>query len=74
MRARHLHTGLFLVPWMAVYATSAFCLNDNSWFTPWLGKLQQWELVREVGFADCRAVPPMTLSPAQPSCKMRIVR
>ena len=34
MRAGHLYTGLFLVPWMAVYATSAFCLNHNSWFTP----------------------------------------
>ena len=47
MRAGHLYTGLFLVPWMAVYATSAFCLNHNSWFTPWLGKPSQWELVRE---------------------------
>jgi hypothetical protein len=51
MRAGHLYTGLFLVPWMAVYATSAFCLNHNSWFTPWLGKPQPWETVREVRFA-----------------------
>lgn len=26
MRALHLYTGLFLVPWMTVYALSAFCL------------------------------------------------
>ena len=48
MRALHLYTGLLLVPWMAMYATSAFCLNHNRWFTPWLGKPQTWEMVREV--------------------------
>jgi hypothetical protein len=55
MRAGHLYTGLFLVPWMAVYAASAFCLNHNSWFTPWLGKPQPWEMVREAKFpADAK--------------------
>jgi hypothetical protein len=52
MRAVHLYTGLLLVPWMAMYATSAFCLNHNSWFTPWLGKPQPWEMVREVKFTS----------------------
>ena len=33
MRGLHLYTGLFLVPWMTVYATSAFCLNHKEWFT-----------------------------------------
>ena len=33
MRALHLYTGLFLVPWMTVYAMSAFCLNHKEWFT-----------------------------------------
>jgi len=32
MRAVHLYTGLFLVPWMMVYAMSAFFLNHDSWF------------------------------------------
>ena len=29
MRALHLYTGLFLVPWMTVYAVSAFCLKHG---------------------------------------------
>lgn len=33
MRAGHLYTGLFLVPWMMVYAISAFFLNHDAWFT-----------------------------------------
>jgi hypothetical protein len=33
MRALHLYTGLFLVPWRTVYAVSAFCLNHKEWFT-----------------------------------------
>ncbi len=32
MRAGHLYTGLFLVPWMVVYAVSAFFLNHDTWF------------------------------------------
>jgi len=59
MRAVHLYTGLLLVPWMAMYATSAFCLNHNRWFTPWLGKPQSWETVRAVksGLAGPSVVP-----------------
>ena len=30
MRWAHLYTGLFLVPWMLVYAVSAFCLNRGA--------------------------------------------
>ena len=48
MRALHLYTGLFLVPWMTVYAVSAFCLNHKEWFTEGLGLAQKWENVREV--------------------------
>ncbi|MBW7991399.1 MAG: hypothetical protein FVQ84_15495 [Planctomycetes bacterium] len=54
----HLYTGLFLMPWIAVYATSAFCLNHNKWF---VGKLKinplKWELVREVEFVPDDAFP-----------------
>jgi hypothetical protein len=39
MRALHLYTGLFLVPWMTVYAVSAFCLNHNEWIaSPAIGR------------------------------------
>jgi len=43
MRTVHLYSGLLLVPWMAMYATSAFCLNHSRWFTPWLGKPQSFD-------------------------------
>ena len=47
MRLGHLYTGLFLVPWMAVYATSAFCLNHDQWFPP---MFQSWRPVGEFEF------------------------
>jgi hypothetical protein len=51
MRAAHLYTGLLLVPWMAVYAVSAFCLNHYKWFSdPARGTGPKWELEREVDF------------------------
>jgi len=61
MRWLHLYTGLFLVPWMAVYATSAFCLNHAQWFTPWLGT-SSWESVGEGRYVGDEPVP---LSPAE---------
>lgn len=53
MRAAHLYTGLFLTPWMVVYAVSAFCLNHQEWFTETLHLVPKpkWEVVREVPFA-----------------------
>jgi hypothetical protein len=48
MRASHLYTGLFLVPWMTVYAVSAFLLNHNTWFTETLQP--KWEVIRETEF------------------------
>lgn len=50
MRALHLYTGLFLVPWMTVYAVSAFCLNHKEWFTEGLGLKQKWENIRKLPF------------------------
>jgi len=47
MRLGHLYTGLFLVPWMAVYATSAFCLNHDRWFPP---VFQSWQILKEVDY------------------------
>jgi hypothetical protein len=53
MRALHLYTGLFLAPWMTVYALSAFCLNHGSWF----GGGSQWEVVREMEFSGGASFP-----------------
>ena len=57
MRALHLYTGLFLVPWMTVYAVSAFCLNHKEWFTEGLGLAQNWENVQEVEFTPGPGFP-----------------
>jgi len=51
MRALHLYTSLLLVPWMIVYAVSAFCLNHSTWFSdPARGTGPKWEPVSEVEF------------------------
>jgi hypothetical protein len=62
MRVLHLYTGLFLVPWMTVYAVSAFCLNHKEWFTEGLGLAQKWENAREVEFTPGSGFPQ---SPAE---------
>lgn len=41
MRSVHLYTGLFLVPWMAVYATSGFFFNHSPWFARWFSYSHQ---------------------------------
>ncbi len=52
MRSLHLYTGLFLVPWVAIYATSAFCLNHGPWFNRLLGMTPpKWEVLRRLEFA-----------------------
>lgn len=54
----HLYTGLFLVPWMLVYAASAFCLNHRAWITQHFNiKPPQWKLLREVDFVPGDAFP-----------------
>ena len=45
MRVSHLYAGLFLVPWMTVYALSAFLLNHSTWFANLAPK---WVVVRQV--------------------------
>lgn len=58
MRALHLYTGVFLAPWMLVYATSALCLNHNAWVREHLESAPpRWEVVREVPFAPSDAFP-----------------
>jgi len=58
VRSVHLYAGLFLAPWLLVYATSGLCLNHNKWLTERLKIAPaQWELVREVPFAPDDTFP-----------------
>jgi len=51
MRLTHLYTGLFLAPWLLIYATSGFVLNHHHWIRDKLGVTSpKWEQVREVQF------------------------
>lgn len=54
MRVSHLYTGLFLVPWMTIYAFSAFCLNHRPWFSDVAPK---WEKVRETEYRPTSPLP-----------------
>jgi hypothetical protein len=57
MRWSHLYTGLFLVPWMVVYALSAFFLNHAGWFTETLKIAPEWQMMREEQFAADASFP-----------------
>lgn len=57
MRASHLYTGMFLVPWMVVYAVSAFCLNHMTWFVEKNQPAQKLEKVHEADFAPDAEFP-----------------
>ena len=58
MRWLHLYTGLFLVPWMMVYAASAFCLNHGPWINETFGITPpEWKTEREVSFVPHDAFP-----------------
>lgn len=58
MRAIHLYTGLFLVPWMLVYATSALLLNHGPALREWLDlKQPKPEVVSEVEFIPSDSFP-----------------
>jgi len=51
MRAVHLYTGLFLAPWMIVYAVSGFLLNHGPWIrTNFSIQPPEWTLIREIEF------------------------
>lgn len=52
MRTLHLYSGLFLVPWMIVYATSAFCLNHGKAITGLLNVAPpHWETIEKTDFS-----------------------
>jgi hypothetical protein len=57
MRESHFYTGLFLVPWMVVYALSEFFLNHNTWFTEKLQLSAQWKVFAETEFRAGAAFP-----------------
>ena len=58
MRAVHLYTGLFLVPWMMVYAVSAFFLNHGPTFTELFDVTPpEWKVVDRLEFAPDAAFP-----------------
>ena len=58
MRSIHLYTGLFLVPWMMVYATSALLINHGPALREWLDiQPPKQEVVREVEFTPSDSFP-----------------
>ena len=58
MRTLHLYTGLFLVPWMLVYGTSAFFLNHRPLFVEHFDlKPPTWKVLRRVDFTPDDAFP-----------------
>jgi len=57
MRVSHLYTGLFLVPWMLVYALSAFFLNHRQWLTGTSQVAPGWQVARETSFTADAAFP-----------------
>lgn len=58
MRSIHLHTGLFLVPWMMVYATSALLINHGPAFHEWFDiQPPKQEVVRECEFTPSDSFP-----------------
>ncbi len=66
MRLTHSYTGLFLIPWLLVYAASAFCLNHG----PWINKTfkvgpPQWQVQREVSFTPDETLPELPAAQAQ---------
>ena len=58
MRSTHLYTGLFLAPWLLVYATSGLFLNHHQWFREKFGVTPpKWDVVREVKFVPSETFP-----------------
>jgi hypothetical protein len=71
LRWIHLYTGLFLLPWMLVYGTSALCLNHNQWFIKKLNITPiHWETEREVDFRPDDEFPQEPAQQAQAIVKL----
>ena len=68
MRDIHLYTGLFLWPWLLVYATSGFIFNHNAAFNKLFGQLKpNPQIVRETSFR-----PPADF-PQEPSAQAQAI-
>jgi len=58
VRLTHLYAGLFLAPWLLIYATSGFCLNHSRWINERLGIASpRWDVLREVPFVPDDTFP-----------------
>jgi hypothetical protein len=58
MRSLHLYTGLFLVPWMMVYATSALLINHGPALREWLDiQPPKQEVIQETKFTPSDTFP-----------------
>ncbi len=58
MRLLHLYTGLFLVPWMFVYAISAISLNHHALLAKYAGITPpKWETVQQLDFTPPASFP-----------------
>jgi len=58
MRWTHLYAGLFLAPWLLIYATSGLFLNHQQWLAHRLKiAVPNWEVVREVKFTPNGSFP-----------------
>ena len=55
MRALHLYTSMFLVPWMMIYAISAFLIHHKEWFGDEIQP--KWEVSREIDFDPGPTIP-----------------
>jgi hypothetical protein len=66
MRLTHLYTGLFLAPWVLVYAASAFCLNHQPWIVKTFNITPpRWEPSREADFTPDDGFPQEPAAQAQ---------
>lgn len=58
MRSIHLYTGLFLVPWMMIYATSALLINHGPAIREWFDiQPPKQEVIRQVDYSPSDSLP-----------------
>ena len=60
MRSIHLYTGLFLVPWMIIYATSAMLINHGPAVREWFNVQPPKQEVIRKKFGIKRPIPTST--------------
>lgn len=66
MRLLHLYTGLFLIPWMFVYAISAISLNHHSLIVKYVGvPPATWKVVEQLEFTPPKSFPTTPVARAE---------